>query len=549
MAEVYMRTGSVLALIAAASAARTLPPIRSGFVKSAFKPPDVFEGVHRPEGASNTVLEAIRDLSLDTNARVIGFTVGASGFKNLIGEAKTQATFDSITSGLERRMTGQGGKLGIEPAIDGYKIWGNDRYDTMLMMLLKTNPFMASALTPAANGGFELKAFDPSEPNPSLFLKLMRTLTVKGADGSGGFVNFKFNAAMDAIESFSAFDPATGKQISETDARHWASAAIYNLLFYASGIHATIHVLHFMYTDALSCTSKGFPALNTLAETWDNNIRLKYREVYALLINSDPAKADAAITGTDGFGSSVVTHDILKDELLYWARCKSMDEWLDRIFPKEVRQSPALLSEFKKHCDLVPTFAKECSDTLKGVNAAQLAASEKSLAQYLGACGDFGKAPCACAIGSLKSWIEIMSVTGIFHGSTLSYTRLFVKADVIAWRKPKADRFDAGDDQLVRTALGTIVGMQSGRYVMGSKLYGFIERRLAPILNRFGYSKFDPALAKALDAYDAKSSELKAAYEASICRDEVTLRDYGFILSDFCTDTFDGKQLTIATYI
>jgi len=41
---------------------------------------------------------------------------------------------------------------------------------------------------------------------------------------------------------------------------------------------------------------------------------------------------------------------------------------------------------------------------------------------------------------------------------------------------------------------------------------------------------------------------LKTEYEIEIQKDP-DFNDYGWILSTFCTDGFDGKQLTSATYI
>lgn len=52
-----------------------------------------------------------------------------------------------------------------------------------------------------------------------------------------------------------------------------------------------------------------------------------------------------------------------------------------------------------------------------------------------------------------------------------------------------------------------------------------------------------------LDKYDGMTSELKEAYKSKIMQDTKEFQDYGWILSDYAPDGFDGKQLTIATYI
>jgi hypothetical protein len=156
-------------------------------------------------------------------------------------------------------------------------------------------------------------------------------------------------------------------------------------------------------------------------------------------------------------------------------------------------------------------FAKDCSAAVESVYPERLATAESNLAMYLQGCGDFGKAP--CAIRTLSSWIELMSGTGIFHGSTLSYTRLLAHAGVLRWRKPKAQAWDAGDNNLVGTGMGTIVGVQAGRYVMGAKLFSFLQRRYSFLLNHIGFSRFHPALTKAMKRYDAKACKLKEDYQ------------------------------------
>jgi hypothetical protein len=60
---------------------------------------------------------------------------------------------------------------------------------------------------------------------------------------------------------------------------------------------------------------------------------------------------------------------------------------------------------------------------------------------------------------------------------------------------------------------------------------------------------YDHRLQSVLDVYDAKASTLKEAYRTEIMKDPDVFNNYGWILSDFCPDGFDGKQLTTATYI
>ena len=56
-------------------------------------------------------------------------------------------------------------------------------------------------------------------------------------------------------------------------------------------------------------------------------------------------------------------------------------------------------------------------------------------------------------------------------------------------------------------------------------------------------------LKKVLQEFDAKSAKLKKDYYEQLMRDEEIFTEQGWILSDFCPDGIDGKQLTITTYI
>ena len=128
-----------------------------------------------------------------------------------------------------------------------------------------------------------------------------------------------------------------------------------------------------------------------------------------------------------------------------------------------------------------------------------------------------------------------MAVTGIVHGSTLSYTRLFADVDFLRWRNIQSSTWEAPDVALHLKVLGTICGMDEHRHVMFSS---------TDIVGE----KYAPKLQDVLDSYDKKATELKEAYKDKIMKDP-DFNDYGWILSDFCPDGFDGKQLTVATYI
>ena len=95
-----------------------------------------------------------------------------------------------------------------------------------------------------------------------------------------------------------------------------------------------------------------------------------------------------------------------------------------------------------------------------------------------------------------------------------------------------------GDVFSAAIGLSTVMGVQEGKHVCGSKTTASgIEEDIT-----------GGSLQKVLRTYDRQSDKLKKVYERKI-QDHPNFNDVGFILTDYCTDFYDGKQLTIATYI
>ena len=126
----------------------------------------------------------------------------------------------------------------------------------------------------------------------------------------------------------------------------------------------------------------------------------------------------------------------------------------------------------------------------------------------------------------------MVTVTGIVHGTTLGYSRLQGMPDIVRWRDYQTKTWDAEDTRFVQTGLATIVGMIPGRHVMTSTIH---KCEIA-------------AVQQAYETYDELSRILKEERKEEVLQD-ADFEDHGWILSDFCPDGFDGKQLTLTTYI
>ena len=474
---------------------------------------EVLPGVCLPEG-----VEPPRPHNAYTNKQVGKFKKQVPAIFALIGQRKTSL------AAAQSLMLGINGIPGTVPS-ETYRYFGNKKdHAKGLTILLKSNPFFASALTDTEDG-FELKSYDPAEKSPSLFLQTLGTL-----NGVGHRVNFQFDKKME-MTSFAVFDDITGGEIQgDLDRDYWASSAIYNVIFYASCIHANIHVLHYLMTAAFQVASEDFEEMNEWATDYAKNIAEKYEAVGQLLITNPGPNQLPIITGSAGFGSSQAVRPILKGMLDMWGEAPRAKDFLENMvkLDHEKMKHAGILVEFKKHSDIVDNFACGTTEALRGINHSKFATAEARLKAYLKNCGSFKS-----SIDTIEEWVELMSVTGLTHAGTLSYTRMMGVADIARWRNINNPAWDFADINLVTAGLGTIVGMQPGRHVMSATT------------NMFGFA---PALQKVLHKYDEEATERKEKYMDELIKSE-DFDDFGWILSDYCPDNFDGKQLTIATYI
>ena len=119
---------------------------------------------------------------------------------------------------------------------------------------------------------------------------------------------------MESITNWEMYDDVQGNDMKkcDVDLNTAASSAIYNCFFFSSCIHATIHVLHYLYTAAFQAASKDFPEMNQWANDYAKNIPWKYQQVGKLLLTADPQNQLAVITGGSGLGSSDFVRPILK---------------------------------------------------------------------------------------------------------------------------------------------------------------------------------------------------------------------------------------------
>ena len=105
------------------------------------------------------------------------------------------------------------------------------------------------------------------------------------------------------------------------------------------------------------------------------------------------------------------------------------------------------------------------------------------------------------------------------------------------WRNIDSKEWQKEDESLIKNELATIVGMVKGRHVMASK-------KQFP----FVFDICSGKLQKVLNTYNERTKKYKKAYTAQL-KNRPDFTTLGYIYSDWAKDGFDGKQLTVTTYI
>ena len=208
-------------------------------------------------------------------------------------------------------------------------------------------------------------------------------------------------------------------------------------------------------------------------EPYIANVALKYEEVELALFKDGTVLTGGTYRTKKGDGEEV--RKLAREMLCSWGSCSTADEFVQQMFSPSLSKgfdslksslaAYGIISEFQKHVALIGDFAQELTASFELYDRAKFSQLNIKLAAFLSKCGsDLFK------ISSLRSWLELMSVTGTLHGCTLSMTRLQCCAEYRKRVNPKSDVYDSKDDSSLVVGMSTIIGMIEGRHVFTDKL-------------------------------------------------------------------------------
>jgi hypothetical protein len=270
-------------------------------------------------------------------------------------------------------------------------------------------------------------------------------------------------------------------------------------------------------------------ALNSWAQPYVLNIYLKYKEVESLLYSKLGYLAGPGITGYRVSDRSKLLA-VCRAMLCKWGTFTTSEEYITQfLFPNiktEMLVKFNILKAFRTHTDLIGKYADAMDkEFVKDENYNKI---NKELSEFLKKTGTG-----VSSVDNIKTWLELMSVTGVLHGSTLSMSRLVLTHSFMVTNSPESDIFLARDALWLSVIMGTILGTLEDFHVFSNTL---------PATSPYNVNRV-------LLEFDAVTHNLKAQYFKEISEDTEIFKNFGWILSDFGPNLVDGKQLTVTTYI
>ena len=420
----------------------------------------------------------------------------------------------------------------------GYNFFaGNSSSKSILVALLRSNPFFGSALKAvkleSGEVEYHVKSYD--QIDRTWFARFSDTYTEKFLRANAVF-DADFNLKSYEVLSYDA-GTKVGTPIPDVSEEDAMGRLLFLLGFYFQCIHSLIHIFHVLLVSGLVDSTRDNRNMGPFARQYQENIYLKFVEVKHLLL-----APNAGLTGKSHNGDREGILNLMGDVMKLWGECRSAQEFLEKFLLQdslhvgiETLAKSDILTQFLEHVKILPNFAKAMDDVFR-MDGEEYHKSIKALKYFLLNTGANGP-----HVDNLQTWIELMGITGIIHGATLSATRLLCSHQVLRFFFEEREFFDtkdldhdkACDGETLKTLLGTIVGIMEEKDVFSNMMQ---KERANP-------------LTRAVELiYGGQSAQLKLQYFLKI-KDTEEFKEFGWIWTDYCPDMIDSKQFTIDTYV
>jgi len=407
----------------------------------------------------------------------------------------------------------------------GYKHFGNDdKVIENISMWLKYNPFFTSTLTVKRNNGrinYHIISENPKDNEVSFFSRIIGVM-----ESSYVRVNAVFdeNLTLKSIETYK--DHKLLEDVSTEQAGRYLLCL---LVYYAQNIHAIIHIFHFVMILGIADSVEHSEHMKNWASPYFPQISLKFEEVKIVLLGEGKT-----LVGGTFKAERTTLLPILADIFKLWGNCKSANIWIEKFLfggqlsTQEIEAS-GILEEYRKHAGLINGYATEVSSQFEKLNnGADLDETNNSLKLFFSNCGEG-----VSSVFDLVNWIEMISVTGLLHSGTLSYSRM-ISTYPVASCLTNSDTWTEVESGFAQGVYTTIIGLDYEKNVFSDQMFP----KKALFLG----------LKEVVTKYAALSQTLKKIYFEKVINDPKFV-EFGWIMSDYCPDGIDAKSFTLTTYI
>jgi hypothetical protein len=271
-------------------------------------------------------------------------------------------------------------------------------------------------------------------------------------------------------------------------------------------------------------------SLNSWARTYMFQAYLVYTRIAGggLAENGLLAGAAPNSSGFDTTGDRPKVLTIVKAILREWSSYKTADDVIKKCLMKHI--DPKLLrssgvgKSFLKQLELVAPFSCAMEKEFKKDKSYESITS--SLTTFLDSTG------AGNSIDSMRSWLEVNTITSMLHGCSLSLLRLIATHSFLSVNSFDSPTFTTRDSKMWRAYTG-------GPLETSEVWYPFSGR--IPSENPYNINKV-------IKMYDRKTTALKDQVQREITKNDAEYKTFGWILSDFGPNFKDAKQLSYTGY-
>jgi len=399
---------------------------------------------------------------------------------------------------------------------------------TTIALLFQTNPFYASALSLCDLDRPCLRA----RQGNGWYAKILRNIDRKVYPVIDAIFDTYLNIVDFRVYKILANGTEVTLPFTELEAYQLLSALTN---YYSECIHTVLHTFQYVIGAGLVHATENTPAMRLFANTYSLNVYKTYNDVVGLDLRPGGVLVGGLFAANrDGILRTLSTMVGL------WGSFTTAQQFLDEFVLAGFSSSPSvaaslgLMTAFQTQTALLGPYADDVSSYFETHSDYNLALVEQELASFFSQCGRQTSGEPTFQLGTINVWLQLQAITSLVHSGTFSFTRFMGTKSAIIALSP-SDLFTTWDMNYFRSTAPTIVGAQNGRFVMASSQ-----------LVAAGVS--DSELLALVGQHSNRSAAAKTA-ELARWQAMGKIETHGWIASDYFPEGFDGKQLTLNTYI